>query len=82
MPDLLFTSGIDGRNEPDSEEADLPDAPAELAGDLKNQKRMLEWIAIIWFFMPGTKRLRVRHERVPPQEGPAPRKSRPEKVPL
>ena len=44
MPDLLFTSGIDGRNEPDSEEADLPDAPAELAGDLKNQKRMLEWI--------------------------------------
>ena len=55
MPDLLFTSGIDGRNEPDSEEADLPDAPAELAGDLKNQKRMLEWITIIWFFMPGTK---------------------------
>ena len=37
FPDCLFTSGIDGRNEPDSEEA-LPDAPAELAGDLKNEK--------------------------------------------
>jgi hypothetical protein len=34
----LFTSGIDGRNEPANEEVDLPDAPAELAGDLKKSK--------------------------------------------